>query len=345
MLKKAPPESPIESRLQTGLENDQQYKHFYVYYDPVYKKINIMNIKPHGNITLNVIEQVLPQIHTQKKQKEHIEFDLTDVSFFDPGGVIGFLDLIRFLSRQNLDISVRNIPEAVSSYLEKINFWHYYRCIQEETKSKSPGSQNLGSEVLLGITQITEHEDVTRSLQKVGDRAGSILKHHLHYPSEELDRFLTAFSEICQNVVEHSEDIGTVAAQKYYYQKRLGKNVVKLAVSDLGVGIRNTLSNTFKETEEHWNDRVAIRKALFEGTSRFAESGRGHGLTSVRHYTNQWDGRLTIRSGKAKLSIVPDWDTYPEVEENLPHFPGTQVILVLPEKEKREPQKQLFPEE
>ncbi len=107
----------------------------------------------------------------------------------------------------------------------------------------------------------------------------------------------------------------------------MGKNVVKIAVMDIGRGFRKSLSERFAIR----NDFDAIDKALLHGTSRYADEGRGHGLAAVRRFVNQWNGKLSIRSGTAKLSIVPDWARGKEKETNLTPFPEAPINILLPE--------------
>lgn len=72
-------------------------------------------------------------------------------------------------------------------------------------------------------------------------------------------------------------------------------------------------------------------KALLHGASRYADEGRGQGLAAVRRFVNQWNGKFSIRSGTAKLSIIPEWAWGKVRESNLTHFPGAQVNILLPE--------------
>jgi sensor histidine kinase regulating citrate/malate metabolism len=107
----------------------------------------------------------------------------------------------------------------------------------------------------------------------------------------------------------------------------MNKNVVKIAVMDAGIGFRKSLSNRFKLK----GDIDAIDKALLHGASRYEDEGRGHGLAAVRRFVNQWQGRLSIRSGTARLSIIPNWSRGREQERGLIQFPGAQINIMLPE--------------
>ncbi len=292
-----------------------------------------------------VIEKILRDSGLRKGNKpESLVMNLDRVEFADPAGMVALLELLRFFSSLHVPVRVTPPESEAFSYMDRMGFWQK---ADQLPGHDLPGSRRSGAretDVLLEITDIRESRDVHRVLDAVRSRARTILLKHLNYGRKELDRFLTALSEICQNIIEHSGDRGYVAVQKYFYRETLGKNVVKMVVSDLGKGIRASLSDKLKqEFGSDWTDRKAIEQALFQNVSRFDDEGRGHGLASVRTSTDRWDGRLTIRSGTARVSMVPDWSDRSEAREGLPHFPGTQVILMLPEREeKKRRQKSLF---
>jgi hypothetical protein len=77
---------------------------------------------------------------------------------------------------------------------------------------------------------------------------------------------------------------------------------------------------------------MALEDALIRGVSRFRDPGRGQGLAGVRRYVGKWDGKLTIRSGTARIAIVPGWDDDVALLEHLPEFPGAQVQITIPER-------------
>jgi hypothetical protein len=136
---------------------------------------------------------------------------------------------------------------------------------------------------------------------------------------------------VCQNIPEHSQDVGYVAIQKYFYGRRLGKNLVKIAVMDLGVGVRASLGPKYAAQSAEWSDLAALRLAVFEGASRYDDPGRGQGLSAVRRFVERWHGKLMIRSGSARMGLTPAWDRRATRQSKLALFPGTQVSIVLPE--------------
>ena len=71
-----------------------------------------------------------------------------------------------------------------------------------------------------------------------------------------------------------------------------------LAVADLGIGIRDSLSQRYEVSD--WTDADAIVHATKPGYSRCGEQ-RGIGLTQALAVARRFDGSLLIRSGAATL--------------------------------------------
>ena len=257
--------------------------------------------------------------------------DLREATFIDPYGMVGILELGEVFKSAGLKKTVY-LPESeeVLKYLERMDFLKFagnYFAL-EPAKPEIPVKypRNSSSDVLLEITPTEKSDDIHFIVGKVKERAQAILAKHLNYGEKAINGFIVALSEVCQNIIEHSENRGFVGIQKYHFQ-HINKNVVKIAVMDTGIGFRNSLSDRFLLR----NDLHAIEKALLHGASRYADEGRGHGLAAVRKFVNQWSGKLSIRSGTAKLSIIPKWARGKEKELDLTPFPGAQINIMLPE--------------
>lgn len=257
--------------------------------------------------------------------------DLSQATFIDPYGMVGILEAGRLFSQQG-SMKTLKLPESdyVLKYLERMDFFKYAAKFFniEYTGNDLPDrySRSSDSDVLLEITPIEKSEDIHFIVSKVKERAHMILEKHLHYDKGAINGFIVALSEVCQNIVEHSENTGFVGIQKYRFQK-LEKNVVKIAVMDLGIGFKKSLGERF----EIKDDQDAIDRALFHAVSRYKDEGRGHGLASVRRFTDKWNGKLSIRSGSAKLAVVPEWSWGKSRETGLTYFPGAQINIMLPE--------------
>jgi anti-sigma regulatory factor (Ser/Thr protein kinase) len=262
--------------------------------------------------------------------QEKSSIDLQEITFIDPYGMVGLLELGE--SSVSRGVQKTLLPprsEEVLTYLERMDFFQFAQKYFFLEPSSLPlvdkGLRSSHSDVLLEITPIEKTDDIHFIVEKVKERAHTILAAHLHYDENAVNGFIVSLSEICQNIIEHSESKGLVGIQKYHFQN-LNKNVVKIAVMDTGRGFRGSLSERFSLK----NDLDAIEKGLLHGASRFADKGRGHGLSAVRRFVKQWDGKLSIRSGTAKFTIIPQWARGKAKQYNLAHFPGAQVHIMLP---------------
>jgi hypothetical protein len=151
--------------------------------------------------------------------------------------------------------------------------------------------------------------------------------------------FSMTLSEACQNIVEHAGSGGWVAVQAYRWQKRLGRRVVVIAVCDAGVGFRKSLEGAHlaagQRLSDRWDDAMALEEAVIRGVSRFKyrDAGRGQGLAGIRRYVGKWESKLSVRSGTARIAIVPSWDDGDvPLKEKLPYFPGAQMQITIPER-------------
>ncbi len=259
------------------------------------------------------------------------QIDLSTVSFIDPYGMLALLEIGELCLLEDVKKSVilPHAPEVIA-YLDRMDFFSYakrYFAFEYSSSEISEKYQrSLDSDVLLEITPIERSNDIHSIVGKVRERAQAILARHLHYDDRAINGFIVALSEICQNIIEHSETTGYVGIQKYRYQS-MNKNIVKIAVMDVGIGFRKSLSHRFKLK----GDLDAIDQALLHSASRYEDEGRGHGLAAVRRFVEQWQGKLSIRSGTARLSIIPPWARGAAKERNLISFPGSQINIMLPE--------------
>jgi hypothetical protein len=276
-------------------------------------------------LTEDTIDRFLPSLQDSKP------IDLREVGFVDPYGMVGLLELGELLRSRGM---IKNLylpkSEEVLKYFERMDFFRfaprYFSLIPPEPPFSERYLRSSYSDVLLEITPIERSNDIHFIVGMVKERAQAILERHLHYDDSIVDGFIVALSEVCQNIVEHSESRGFVGIQKYRF-RNLNKNVVMIAVMDIGVGFMQSLSERFYVRD----DLDAIEKALVYGLSRHSERGRGHGLPAVKRFVSQWNGKLSIRSGSAKMSILPGWAWGRAREQGLTAFPGSQVNLLLPE--------------
>ena len=188
------------------------------------------------------------------------------------------------------------------------------------------------SSVLLEITPIGKSDDVHTVVGRIQEKAQQIIHHELHLDPKATIGFAMTLSEVCQNIIEHAGRGGWVAVQTYNWAKRLGRRVVVIAVCDAGIGFRQSLQSSPGHLDsDRWDDAMALEEAVIRGASRFRERGRGQGLAGTRKYVGRWNGKLSVRSGTARIAIVPTWDEDVPLAEGLPPFPGAQVQVIIPE--------------
>jgi anti-sigma regulatory factor (Ser/Thr protein kinase) len=187
------------------------------------------------------------------------------------------------------------------------------------------------SDVLLEITPVRGTDDVHAVVGRIQERAAAILCGELGLESSATMGFAMALSESCQNIVEHAGTSGWVGVQAYHWRRRLGRRVVVIAVADAGLGFRRALEATqASRYGDRWGDATALEAALFQGASRFREPGRGQGLAGITRYLNRWLGKISVRSGTARIAVVPEWDDDVPLTDALPSFPGSQVLMIIP---------------
>jgi len=226
-------------------------------------------------------------------------------------------------------------PEAeeTGSYWARAGFFRYaeevYDLQRPAPRVRTPGE----SSVLLEITPVSKAGDVHEVVGRIQQRAQAILQGELGIDAKATIGFSMTLSEACQNIIEHAGRGGWVAVQSYTWKKRLGRRVVVIAVCDAGVGFRQSLeSNPGRTRSDRWDDGMALEEAVIRGVSRFRDPGRGQGLAGIRRYVGKWSGKLSVRSGTARIAIVPPWDDDVPLAEQLPAFPGAQMQITIPER-------------
>jgi anti-sigma regulatory factor (Ser/Thr protein kinase) len=228
------------------------------------------------------------------------------------------------------------IPESEETltYWARTQFFRYAAELYEITGRVPRARSADDSSVLLEVTPITKTEDIHGVVDNIQNKAQAMLIGTLHLEPSATMRFTMALSEICQNVIEHAGRGGWVAVQTYRFQKRLmGRRVVVISVCDAGIGFRQSLESAHgPRATDRWDDGMALEETVMRGVSRFRDPGRGQGLAGVRKFVQTWGGQFSVRSGTARIAIVPEWASDLPLKENLAFFPGAQVQMTIPEK-------------
>jgi hypothetical protein len=267
---------------------------------------------------------------------ERLLFDAHAAEWASPYGLVGLLvagQAARERSgRREPPLLAAPTHADVASYWARAGFFREAADLFEIHGRVPKGKPAEESDVLLPVTPVRAAEDVHDVVSRIQERASAILASELRLDPKATMGFAMALSEACQNIVEHAGVGGWVAVQSYHWRRTLARRVVVIAVGDAGIGFRRSLEATqARRFGERWGDAAALEAALIQGVSRFRDPGRGQGLAGIRRYLARWDGKIAIRSGTARIAIVPSWDEDVPMRQGMPAFPGAQVLIIIPE--------------
>ena len=275
----------------------------------------------------NVLEQLAPVPPDEK-----VLVDARHTRWSSPYGLTALLTLAQ--SRAERAAFTGPETEETASYWQRAGFYdHAEGLFEMHGHVPRPRGSAVESNVLLELTPVARSDDVHDVVERIQAKAQAILVNELNLDPMATMRFAMTLSEVCQNIVEHAQTTGWVAVQTYRYRQRLGRRVVVIAVCDAGIGFRRSLESAQgRKLSDRWDDAMALEDAVIRGVSRFRDPGRGQGLAGVRRYVGKWEGKLSVRSGTARIAIVPTWDEDVPLVEGLSAFPGAQVQITIPER-------------
>jgi anti-sigma regulatory factor (Ser/Thr protein kinase) len=265
---------------------------------------------------------------------ERVLFDAHAAEWASPYGLVGLLAAGQAAGRDRGERPLLTVPTNadVLRYWARAGF--FLEAVELfEIHGRFPKARaQPESDVLLPVTPVRAAEDVHGVVSRIQQRASAILTSAVGLDPRATMGFAMALSEACQNIVEHAGTGGWVAVQSYHWRRRLARQVVVIADADAGVGFRHTLEPTeSRRFGDRWSDAAALEAALIQGVSRFRDPGRGQGLKGIRNYLARWEGKISIRSGTARIAIVPRWDDDVALKDGLAFLPGAQVLIIVPE--------------
>ena len=276
----------------------------------------------------NSFEQVLEQVVPLPPDARML-LDARHTRWASPYGLTALLALGQSRDAARPTLAVPD-GDDTTSYWARSNFF-YYADEFFDLKGVVPRRSQGDSAVLLEVTPIAKSEDVHGAVDRIQEKTSQIIGKELGLDPKAIVGFAMTLSEVCQNIIEHAGRGGWVMVQTYNWTRRLGRRVVVIAVCDAGLGFRKSLESAGHMTDR-WDDAAALEAAVVRSVSRFRDPGRGQGLAGVRKYIGRWDGKLSVRSGTARIAIVPSWDDDVPLLEKLAPFPGSQVQVTIPER-------------
>lgn len=246
--------------------------------------------------------------------QDEITIDLQAATFIEPYGAACLCLAARHLAGQRCrPVIVLPSPPGARATVGQIGLvaalrpWAELRNLPsgQETRDERGGALPLSPIRWRSDVQAVVGYLVSQTQQRLGFDAGDVLDAS------------KVVSELCYNVVDHSQAEGLAVAQ--ILRDRQGQRYISLAVVDAGVGIRASLAGRHPEAAQ-WRHGEAIERALGGLSSR--SSGGGAGLRSIHAVVRRYGGRLAIRSGDERLYLSAE--RQPRTLTGA-WFPGAQV--------------------
>jgi anti-anti-sigma regulatory factor len=261
---------------------------------------------------------------TEIKPGVAVCLDMSQVTWIVPSGVLSLVIFVRYANKlTNHKVCLLSCQTDVTAYLKRVDFFETCREWAYTTDSVLPGEELSRSEAstsLLELSAIRDGEDVRR----IADRTSGILSQWLTLGSSQQSDLISILSEMCENICEHSQDIGHVAIQRYR-RHRIGLTEVRIAVCDMGLGIRNSLIPVHGE---FGSSSVEYILAALAGRSARGKNRTGNGFQNVQQIIQRCRGTLYVRSEDSAVRIR-NTDNQPQLHNKLNLIPGTQVSIRL----------------
>ena len=253
-----------------------------------------------------------------------VEINISNVRFLTPAAIVAILARCHWWKRQGKVLSLSGAESCQAlGYFQRIDFLTHLGIEIPELFTRRNATGRFVPVKTLNFAS----GDVDRI---ASDIARCTLPDAP--PEDDVFRLLQyAAGELLSNAKYHSGGRAYVCAQ--FFQAR---NLVRIAVADDGIGIRESFINTTRETEASTAD-AAIRLALQPQVSSAllrpsphpygGQNHRGVGLTITRILANEAGGQLTIATEDGwfdeRLGTELDRPRQPIF------FPGTLVAITL----------------
>lgn len=144
--------------------------------------------------------------------------------------------------------------------------------------------------------------------------------------SDSEDLLRTCYSEIVQNIEDHSQSpIGGVICARYF----ANLHEIRIAVADRGIGIGESLRRSKPTTKITIRDDAHALDLVLRGgvTSKSRANNMGQGISNLAVIAAGNSGRLMILSGNAHAVVDSEGS---RIHSNVASaFPGTPVLLGL----------------
>ena len=219
--------------------------------------------------------------------------DMSSLTFVEPIGLVAAAALSDRAVRDGQPTNfVRPVDFSAGNYCSRMGLKKHFDSLLISNDLPTV-AQNPHPDDLLELQKFSSEFDGTQLAQLVYNRVTSI---NTEVDAQVPNTLYESLCELASNVTTHAEVThGYVAAQTYP-----AKGTIVFAVSDSGIGVRQSLAGRYHPA----NDQEALQLAVQYGVSTTGEGGRGSGLHDVMDSVVGLRGTFTIISGSAKLVVT-----------------------------------------
>lgn len=263
-----------------------------------------------------IIRDLQPLLTLQEPAQ--ITIDMSKLTFMGPAALALTAATLHKVRHHSLPTegSVIVAPEApgIFRYLHRMNFLRLV--LDDPDLADANASERHDTMGFRECRRFVSEEECHEVAKELADSA------HERVVVDELgsQSLYTCLTELAENVFYHAyAPLGGMAAAQALPKSK----EVELAIVDLGVGIRESLSKNPIYHAGASDDLAAIRLALIPTVTATPDRNSGYGLAFTQFLLGLNGGRLLVRSGHGHVQRGAHM--VDRMEE--PHLPGTVVGL------------------
>jgi anti-sigma regulatory factor (Ser/Thr protein kinase) len=265
-----------------------------------------------GEGDLNSLCHTLEPLRTLRPDAP-VKIDLSGLTSISPTPFSVLVVALRALRSRQVQDPCKGLAPPLDP---KVADWLKQPVLEDLVSSRAGRGQNFGggSPTTRGCEPFTDGYGIDRSVSALRLN----LAQHTAWDCSDLASFGAMISDIAENVLQHSEAQGGVAAIKADRRR----NTVTLSIADYGIGIRGSLAHN-PEYRDIGDDKLAIRTALEPGATGDPGSGGGLGLFLARLVVRDNGGTFTVRSGDGSHTEGEETIT----EKHQANLHGTLIVV------------------
>lgn len=294
--------------------------------------INFPSIFTYGNLH-SVWADIGPFKDSYSGTPTEIVIDLSKISYVDAEGANYIILLPYFLKSSGLEISI-TLPESdnVIRFLSTLRIIEYleseFHIIRDKNYYKRKESEQILFKRHSHLISRFANTFIFQSGTVPNIFRHDIIKHSLFSFNDRMAKqCCVCIFELVKNIFDHSgETTGCFTIQTRRLKNQDNKSVeILLAVSDLGIGIKDSLYNYLKQEDPSIDESMCLKYAIMPGISRTGLKARGMGLNKVAQFAD----KMHLSSGKSSLLV--DNQKQSQSTKVTDFLPGTSALIIFQE--------------